>query len=221
MPQPQQFDQSTYESSYSSGPPPPRARHDSSGQVLMLPTPLSVGRTVPATTPSVSTVALSRSSEDGYNSDIGSQQRLVSPQESSEEYERSTNFEARVSRSGGVLRQSTVSAQYPAETQNMYQYSPQTAGYDDPSAPFVTDSPDELPLTPPNYARGPGRGVSLADNGPVPGPGGVRRVSRQQGRRPTSQALQAQQPNQNRYSRTYTNLPPGAAPPQAGQGYGF
>lgn len=219
MPQPQQFDQSTYESSYSSG-PPPRSRQDS-GQVLMLPTPLSVSRTVPATTPSVSTSALSRSSEDGYNSDIGSQQRLVSPQESSEDYERSTSFEARVSRSGGVLRQSTVSAQYPAETHNAYQYSPQTAGYDDPSAPFVTD-PEDLPPTPPNYPRGgPGRGVSLADNGPVPGPGGVRRVSRQQGRRPTSQVPQAPQPNQNRYSRTYTNLPPGAAPPQAGQGYGY
>ncbi|KAM5539900.1 hypothetical protein V8D89_006403 [Ganoderma adspersum] len=218
MPQPQQFDQSTYESSYSSG-PPPRSRQDS-GQVLMLPTPLSVSRTAPATTPSVSTSALSRSSEDGYNSDIGSQQRLVSPQESSEDYERPTSFEARVSRSGGVLRQSTVSAQYPAETHNAYQYSPQTAGYDDPSAPFVTD-PEEL-STPPSYGRGgPGRGVSLADNGPVPGPGGVRRVSRQQGRRPTSQVPQAPQPNQNRYSRTYTNLPPGAAPPQAGQGYGY
>ena len=232
----QQFDQSTYESSYSSGggpPVPPRSRHDSTGQVLMLPTPLSVSRTTPAaTTPSVSTVALSRSSEEGYTSDIGSQQRLVSPQESMEDerYQSPSNFEARVSRSGGVLRQGTVSAQYPGETPNAYQYSPQTAGFDDPSAPFVAE-PDDLPPTPPSQPRG--RGISLSDNGPVPGPGGVRRVSRQPNRRPSSQAPQQQQQqqaqqqqqqqnqNQNRYSRTFTNLPPGAAPPQSGSGYGF
>ena len=199
----------------------------------MLPTPLSVSRTTPAaTTPSVSTVALSRSSEEGYTSDIGSQQRLVSPQESMEDerYQSPSNFEARVSRSGGVLRQGTVSAQYPGETQNAYQYSPQTAGFDDPSAPFVAE-PDDLPPTPPSQPRG--RGISLSDNGPVPGPGGVRRVSRQPNRRPSSQAPQQQQQqqaqqqqqqqnqNQNRYSRTFTNLPPGAAPPQSGSGYGF
>ena len=102
----------------------------------MLPAPLSVSRPSPGVpTPSVSTVALSRSSEEGYTSDIGSQQRLVSPQESMEDerYQSPSNFEARVSRSGGVLRQGTVSAQYPGETPNAYQYSPQTAGFDDPS----------------------------------------------------------------------------------------
>jgi chitin synthase len=59
------------------------------------------------------------------------------------------------------------------------------------------------------------RGVSLSDNGPVPGPDGVRRVSRPPARR-TSQP-----PQQNRYSRTtslYATLPPGAAPPQPNGG---
>ncbi|KAI0640218.1 glycosyltransferase family 2 protein [Trametes polyzona] len=217
-PQPPQFDQSTYESSYSGG---QRPRMDSN-QVVVLPAPLSVNRPnngVP--TPSVSTVALSRSSEDGYNSDIGSQQRLVSPQESyNEEYDgryqqSPNNFEARVSRTGGVLRQGTMSNQFPGETQNPYTYSPQTAGFDDPQVPFVTDG-EELPPPMPN-ANQRARGISLSDNGPVPGPGGVRRVSRQQGRRPTSQAQPAQNPN--RYSRSYGNLPPGAAPPQQGYGY--
>jgi chitin synthase len=53
----------------------------------------------------------------------------------------------------------------------------------------------------------------LMDGGPVPGPEGVRRVSRPSSRRPTSQI-----PPQNRYSRAdsmYT-LPPGAAAPQPG-----
>ncbi|KAI0756168.1 chitin synthase-domain-containing protein [Daedaleopsis nitida] len=206
-PPPPQFDQSTYESSYNSS---QRPRHDSN-QVLMLPAPLSVSRpSAAAPTPSVSTVALSRSSEEGYNSDIGSQQRLVSPHDSDEyaRYETPSTFEARVSRSGGVLRQSTVSNQFPGETPNPYQYSPQTAGFDDPSAPFVGE-PEDM--------RGRGRGgVSLADNGPVPGPGAVRRVPRQQGRRPTSQAPQPQ--NANRYSRNFS-LPPGAAAPQQGYGY--
>ena len=180
----------------------------------MLPTPLSVTRPTPtAPTPSVSTIALSRSSEDGYNSDIGSQQRLVSPQEDEfSRYDSPNSFEARVSRTGGVLRQSTMSNQFPGETPNPYTYSPQTAGFDEPNVPFVTD-PEEMSPTP--NARN--RGISLSDNGPVPGPGGVRRVSRQQNRRPTSQAAPAQNPN--RYSRTFTNLPPGAAPPQQGYGY--
>ncbi|KAH9934076.1 chitin synthase-domain-containing protein [Epithele typhae] len=178
---PQQFDQSTYESSYASS---PRPRHDSSGQVLMLPTPLSVGRPGAAQTPSVSTVALSRSSEEGgYTSDVGSHQRL----------------------SGGVLRQSTMSAQYPREMQNPYSYSPQSAGFDDQTTtPFVGE-PEEVSALPSNRQRG----ISC-----------VRRVSRQQGRRPTSQAPPPQNPN--RYSRNFS-LPPGAAPPQQGGngGYGY
>ncbi|KAH9854364.1 glycosyltransferase family 2 protein [Lenzites betulinus] len=212
-----QFDQSTFESSYSNN---QRPRHDSN-QLVVLPAPLSVNRNA-VPTPSVSTVALSRSSEDGYNSDIGSQQRLVSsPGESYNEdldsrHQSPNNFEARVSRNGGVLRQGTTSNQFPGETQNPYQYSPQSAGFNDPQVPFVTD-PDDMPLQPPPNPNQRVRGISLSDQGPVAGPGGVRRVSRQQGRRPTSQAPPAQNPN--RYSRTYPNLPPGAAPPQQGFGY--
>ncbi|KAI0673927.1 glycosyltransferase family 2 protein [Trametes maxima] len=215
-PPPPQFDQSTYDSSFNGG---QRPRMDSN-QVVVLPTPLSVNRNIAVPTPSVSTIAPSRSSEDGYNSDIGSQQRLVSPQESYEDYnsgqQSPNNFEARVSRSGGVLRPGATSNQFPGETQNPYTYSPQSAGFDDPQVPFVTDSEELPPPLPPN-ATPRSRGISLSDNGPVPGPGGVRRVSRQQGRRPTSQAAPAQNPN--RYSRTYGNLPPGAAPPSQGYGY--
>jgi len=67
----------------------------------------------------------------------------------------------------------------------------------------------------PSARGGGGRGVRLMDSGPVPGPEGVRRVSRPTGRRPTSQT-----PSQNRYSRNSTmlNLPPGAAPPQPNLG---
>ena len=183
----------------------------------MLPTPLSVSRPTPAApTPSVSTIAISRSSEDGYNSDVGSQQRLVSPNESEdyERYQTPNSFEARVSRSGGVLRQSTMSSSFPGETPNPYSYTPQTAGFDDPGVPFAAEPEDMQPS--PNNNRG--RGISLSDNGPVPGPGGVRRVSRQQNRRPSSQAPPPPQ-NPNRYSRTFTNLPPGAAPPASGYGY--
>ena len=187
----------------------PRPRHDSN-QVLTLPTPLSVGRPGAAQTPSVSTIALSRESEEGYNSDIGSQQRLVSPQEDD-------TFEARVNRTGGVLRQSTTSASaFPGETQNPYAYSPQSAGFDEQvHVPFAAEPEEVAPY--PGTPRG--RGVSLSDNGPVPGPGGVRRVSRQQGRRQSVQPQPQQPQNTNRYSRQFS-LPPGAAPPQP-QGYGF
>ncbi|OBZ68586.1 Chitin synthase 5 [Grifola frondosa] len=225
---PQQFDQSTNESS-SGG---QRQRYDSN-QLLMLPAPLAINRTS-TTPPSVTTTAVSRSSEDGYNSDVGSQQRLVSPQDSygyhedydasspsSGKYQPTNNLEARVSRTGGVLRQGTMSNQHPGETQNPYIYSPQAAGYDDPRASYVAE-PEEMPVIPPVIPPLPNsrtRGVSLSDRGPVPGPGGVRRVSRQQNRRPTSQAPQ----QQNRYSRTtpspFGALPPGAAPPQQGHGY--
>jgi len=238
----QQFDSSTYDSSYvSTG---QRPRYDSN-QLLMLPAPLGANRTpATATTASTSTTMLnSRSSEEGgYTSDVGSQQRLVpSPPQDSyypEEYDSppvtryaspppvspSSPFEARVSRTAGmnsgVLRQGT-GHQYPAvETQYPYSYQG-GSGYDQPSVPFYSE-PEALPgipaSPPPIAPNNRTRGISLADTGPVPGPEGVRRVSRQPNKRPTSQA-----PPQNRYSRSspspYTNLPAGAAPPQPGYGY--
>lgn len=237
----QAFDQSTYESSYNTT--APRPRYDSN-QLLMLPAPLSVSGNRPQPTSasaSASTTALSRSSEEGgYASDMGSgsaHQRLIPspPQEQhpyQEEYS-STNagryaqnpqFEARVSRTAGahsgVLRQPTASQHQPVEQYNPYGYSqPYSAGYDEPQVPFVSE-PEEMisPISTASAYASRTRGVSLSDNGPVPGPAGVRRVSRQTGRRPTSQA-----PPQNRYSRSSTaqfpNLPPGAAPPSQGYGY--
>lgn len=218
----QQFDASTYESS-----PASRPRHDSN-QLLMLPAPLSVARTPGGnTTASQSTTMFSRSSEEGYSgSDVGSQQRLVpSPPQDGyypEDYDNAgrytpqsqttSPFEQRVSRTAGansgVLRHSQQ--QYPTEIQhNPY-------GYDQPQVPFTTE-PDELTSSS-NAAINRARGISLADNGPVPGPEGVRRVSRQPNRRSSSQAPA---PQQNRYSRSsFPTLPPGAAPPQPG-GYGL
>lgn len=236
------YDNATYDSSQASS-AAPRTRSDSN-QLLMLPAPLAVSNrnalTTTATQASSSTTFLSRSSEDGY-SEVGSHQRLVpSPGHDSytDEYDSppiasryqqpqtASPFQDRVSRAAtqnaGVLRQATLS-QYPGETHNPYGYQPQ--GYESPVA--YTAEPDELPNIPSTappvaspYSRT--RGISLADNGPVPGPEGVRRVSRQPNKRPSSQAPPPP-PNQNRYSRSssspYSNLPPGAAPPQPGYGY--
>ncbi|KAI0931177.1 hypothetical protein AcW1_001351 [Taiwanofungus camphoratus] len=168
--------------------------------------------------------------QDDYDGSPFSQQSYAQQQYSQQPHPQQSYsqqpgaFEARVSRTAGansgVLRQSTTASQYPGETYNPYGYQ-QTTRYEEPHVPFVSNEPEEMiipPLPPPSAAPARSRGVSLADNGPVPGPGGVRRVSRQTGRRTTSQA-----PPQNRYSRTspstYMNLPPGAAPPQQGHGY--
>ncbi|KAH8110691.1 glycosyltransferase family 2 protein [Phellopilus nigrolimitatus] len=135
---------------------------------------------------------------------------------------------------GVVLRQGTVSSSYPGETQNPYRHSqPQAAGYDE-DYPSTTAESDDTQSSAAHHvnvsarqqqqaaaAAARSRGVSLADNGPVPGPEGVRRIARPQSRRPSSQ-----QPPTNRYSRSSTyasptspaapisNLPPGAAPPR-------
>ena len=159
--------------------------------------------------------------------------------------QQSSPFDARVSRTAGannaVYRQSSAN-HYTVET--VYQQSPphvvetyQTYTYSQPQTTTTTtyeveqqqfpysSEPEEAPAAAGGRSRS--RGVSLADNGPVPGPGGVRRVSRQT-RRSTSQVPPQQ--NQNRYSRGNSmpmpqqynaNLPPGAAPPQPGAGYGY
>ncbi|THH30224.1 hypothetical protein EUX98_g3956 [Antrodiella citrinella] len=223
---PQQFDASTYDSS-----PVPRPRYDSN-QLLMLPAPLAVNRPGSNTNPSASTTMFSRSSEDGYaGSDVGSQQRLVpSPPQDGyypDEYDSghytpqsapSSPFEQRVSRTAGansgVLRHSQQ--QFATEvTNNPY-------SYEQPQVPFTAE-PDEFfgsqsAAANAAAAANRARGISLADNGPVPGPEGVRRVARQAARRSQSQAPT---PSQNRYSRSsFPALPPGAAPPQPG-GYGL
>lgn len=152
------------------------------------------------------------------------QQHYPQQQYSQQAYSQEPNaFEARVSRTArsqsGVLRQATVSSQFPGETQNPYGYSQPQSVYDEAQSyvPFATE-PEDMSGVPPMSGPSRARGISLADNGPVPGPGGVRRVSRQTGKRTSSQA-----PPQNRYSRSspspYASLPPGAAPPQSGFGY--
>jgi len=216
-------DSSTTESTpsvpYASG---TRSRHDSNG-LLTLPAPLSASRN-PTSVTSTSSAAMSRSSDDVVYSDVGStsNQRLVStPQDqyidsyTEAPTPRYPQFDAHVARAGGVLRNQTISSQYPGETQNPFRSEPHVATYDDQYGGYSAEPEDmSPPPVPSKYHQG-GRGVSLSDNGPVPGPEGVRRVARPSVRRPTSQAPQ------NRYSRSSTafNLPPGAAPPQPG-GYG-
>ena len=191
-------------------------RHDSTGP-LVLPPPLTTSRVLA----SASTVGMSRSSEDvTHMSDVGSvsNQRLVpSPQDQYSDYSetqvpRYPQFDVQVARAagtnGGVLRNATISNHYPGETQNPFRPSEvQAAAYDEQYGGYTTEPEEHIP------GQRQSRGVSLSDNGPVPPPEGVRRVARP--RRPPSQTPQ------NRYSRSSTfNLPPGAAPPQPGSGYG-
>jgi chitin synthase len=229
------FDSSTVDSAlYNAG---QRPRHDSN-TLLMLPAPL--GR------PPTSSTGVSRSSEDNYMSDMGSNshQRLIpspgSPDQYHDAYEAPAprypagngSFESQISRTAGgtgaVLRNPTMSSQYPGETPNPFRNSePYSAGYEDQHA--LSSEPEEYATSPTassptttsyTHRHQQSRGVSLSDHGPVPGPEGVRRVSRPASKstRPTSQTL----PNQNRYSRGSTyNLPPGAAPPQGGHSGGY
>ncbi|KAF9011219.1 glycosyltransferase family 2 protein [Cyathus striatus] len=198
---------------------PPRNRHDSNA-VLMLPAPLAVNRQMMA-----SNTTVARSSEDNYNSDAasGSYQRLISSPQSADPYAESYDS----SPSGRLLSPTSQDPRYGSR-----QVSPQPQSAADPFRSMTTSptsyegepqlqhhSSQESDELVGNSSK-PGRGVRLMDGGPVPGPEGVRRVSRQAVRRPTSQA-----PPQNRYSRSSTafSLPPGAAPPQSnpygGAGY--
>ena len=203
--QPPGFDASTLDSaSYNNA----RPRHDSN-TLLMLPAPLAVNRPL---TSSTSSVGMSRSSEEHYNSDngSGSNLRLISSPQSVEHYTDSPDpaaarllppspYSQSFSRHNSVPQPPSMT-----ETQNPFRSSTTSHSHEDHSA-FIPDYDEQ--------SSGGGRGVRLMDSGPVPGPEGVRRVSRP--RRPTSQT-----PSQNRYSRSSTmfNLPPGAAPPQVNFG---
>ncbi|KAJ8594579.1 glycosyltransferase family 2 protein [Rhizopogon salebrosus TDB-379] len=217
-------DSSTTESGTAPYAPGPRSRHDSNA-LLTLPAPLSASRT-PYSAASASSAAVSRSSDEaGVYSDVGSSsnQRLVPSPQHDQQYvdsyteaqtPRYPQFDAHVARAGGVLRNPTISSQYPGETQNPFRSEAHVAAYDDQYGYSAEPEDMQPPPVPSKYPLG--QGVSLSDHGPVPGPEGVRRVSRPSGtaRRPPSQAPQ------NRYSRSSTlNLPPGAAAPQSG-GYG-
>ena len=172
----------------------------------MLPAPLAVGRPM---TSSTSSVGMSRSSEEHYNLDngSGSNLRLISSPTAAEHYMDSPDprlhppspYSSQSFRQNPIPRPPSMT-----ESQNPFRSSATSNSHEDHT--MFTPDYDELS----RGGGGGGRGVRLMDSGPVPGPEGVRRVSRP--RRPTSQT-----PSQNRYSRNSTtmfNLPPGAAPPQ-------
>lgn len=217
---PPAFDASTMDSSsYSNG--PTRSRHDSNA-LLMLPAPLSVDRGLMSSTPSV---GVSRSSEDAYVSDNGSasNHRLIPSPQSPDQYSESLESSSTTHASGGrLLSPSPYNNNIPRAytgTPNQRQRAPSPSMNHESNNPFR--SMTTSPASPEEYQpyggneeelrRSRASGIRLTDEGPVPGPDGVRRVSRPAGRRPTSQAA----PAQNRYSRSSTvfSLPPGAAPP--------
>jgi len=190
----------------------PRARHDSAA-LLMLPAPLSANRQLMVSTPSV---GASRSSDDHhYYSDngSGSNQRLIQGQKGDQYSDslESSSTATGASRSprprssppdpNNPFRSLTHS---PVSNEDYQPYAGTNAMNNYPNHHYNANS-DTDPRT---------RGVGLMDRGVVPGPDGVRRVSRPTSRRPTSQLP----PPTNRYSRASTafSLPPGAAPPQPG-----
>ena len=210
------YDGTTLESSSYTHGSGSRSRHDSQ-QLLMLPAPLSVNR------PSMSTSRLSRTSEDAGGPDSSRQRLISSPQSvddrhgydtpdhspsllSSSRYTSPASTE--LNHTGTVRLARNTGETNPFVHSNSQRVMPE---YD--RIPFSAD-PEEYP--PGNYTPSPSsqsqthrnRGISLMDNGPVPGPEGVRRVARKR---------QSQQsPPQNRYSRGSTYLPPGAASPRPG-----
>lgn len=216
----QGFDSSTMESLANAG--ASRPRYDSN-QLLTLPAPLALNR--PATYGGSSS-SVTRSSDDVYSDHSSSHHRLVSsptsntPEQPVEDHYGSSastpsrgspgrgnhdHQNARSSSNHGTVRQATAQTPFPEEA-NPFQSGHD--GYYGVEQDVGSSSPS------PSGRRSRARGVSLSDNGPVPGPDGVRRVSRPSRR--TSQP-----PQQNRYSRTtslYASLPPGAAPPNPNGG---
>ncbi|KAG5720015.1 Chitin synthase 5 [Termitomyces sp. T112] len=202
----------------------PRSRHDSN-TLLMLPAPLSVNRPLMSST---SSVGMSRNSEDV--SDSGSSaahnRRIPSPHHSYSVGHDSVESVPSTSTQRLVSPVHSNPSPQP-DVQNPFRpvvSSPTAMTYDDyPQQPWSPDYASDDAMSS-NYATNlnnrasmyGNRGVRLMDSGPVPGPEGVRRVSRQQRQRPNSQA-----PPQNRYSRSSQafGLPPGAAAPQPGGGY--
>jgi len=207
------YDATTVESSSYTQGSGTRSRHDSQ-QLLLLPAPLSVNRPSPSPTS-----RLSRTSEDAGGLD-SSRQRLVNSPQSADDrlgYDTPDN-------SPSMLSSSRYTSPASTEPKNSGTIRPPRSSVD--TNPFTHSSSQRImpeygrisptvdseeytsasPLSQSHAQRV--RGVSLTDNGPVPGPDGVRRVARKR---------QSQQsPQQNRYSRGSTYLPPGAAMPQPG-----
>ncbi|KAF8527564.1 glycosyltransferase family 2 protein [Hysterangium stoloniferum] len=199
--------------------------------LLHLPAPLGRGSGPNSSSP-VPNMSPSRSSEDTFvqGGPDSSHQRLIPhadyqlddnsyEQAYSQPVPNQSSIESHMTRMGGVLRQGTLSSQYPGETQNPYRYSEPLAAqaatsYEEPYA-FNSeyDEPNSATAFVPSRGDRGGRGVSLADNGPVPGPEGVRRIARPQARRASQQNPPPS--GANRYSRSSpaSSLPPGAAAP--------
>jgi len=213
------YDATTLESSHYTQGSGSRPRHDSQ-QLLMLPAPLSVNRSSPS--PMLAS-RLSRSSEDAGGPDSSRQRLISSPQSLDDRYGYDTPEQSpsmprytsptstELGNNGAVRPSRNAGETNPFVHSNSQRMVPE---YD--RVPLSAD-PEEYHSG--NYTPSPSsqsqahrnRGISLTDNGPVPGPDGVRRVARKR---------QSQQsPPQNRYSRGSTYLPPGAASPQPG-GYG-
>jgi chitin synthase len=204
----------------------PRPRYDSN-QLLTLPAPLALNR--PATTTG-SSASITRSSEDVYSDQSSSHQRLA-PSRSSIGTEQLLEEVYVPSGLASPRHTSPGRGNYDhqsARTTNGYaairQVIPPTPFPGDPANPFQSGNDhysvehDVRSSTSPSPSGGQPRvrGVSLSDNGPVPGPDGVRRVSRPAARR-TSQT-----PQQNRYSRSasvYASLPTGAASSNSNGGH--
>ncbi|KAG9222182.1 hypothetical protein CCMSSC00406_0009005 [Pleurotus cornucopiae] len=215
-----------------------RSRHDSNA-LLMLPTPLSVSRPVMSSTasvPSRSSEDQTYQSDVGSTS----HQRLVPSPKSGDQYSdsmestvsgsvgtpvrysSSPHFESPIPRMppNVNIRTAPVQTGYATEGYNPFGGSSggslvqSPGGYEESSA-YSADTEEVSGFAGVGAGGAPVnqgyRGITLTDSGPVPGPEGVRRVSKATGRRQSTQA-----PAQNRYSRSSSayNLPPGAAPPQ-------
>lgn len=188
----------------------------------MLPAPLAVNRPLMSST---STVGMSRNSEDVSDSGSSAAHNRLIPSPHHSFSAGHDSVESVPSISTQRLNSPVYTNPSPQQDiQNPFRSvvsTPTAMTYDD--YPQQSWSPDyanddamssNIGANPNNRPSVYGnRGVRLTDSGPVPGPEGVRRVSRQGRQRPNSQA-----PPQNRYSRNSQGftLPPGAAPPQPG-----
>ncbi|KAG1762104.1 chitin synthase-domain-containing protein [Suillus occidentalis] len=111
-----------------------RPRHDSNG-LLTLPAPLS-----PTAAPHpINDLFLPP--QDQY---IDSYIEAPTP--------RYPQFDAHVARAGGVLRNQTISSQYPGETQNLFRSEPHVATYDDQYGGYSAEPEDTSP--PPAPSKG-------------------------------------------------------------------
>ena len=210
------YDATTVESSSYTQGSGSRSRHDSQ-QLLMLPAPLSVNRPSPSP---MSTSRLSGTSESAGGPESSRQRLISSPQSADDRYGYDTPDNSPSmplpSRYTSPTSVESSNNSTPRPARNSVETNPfvlsnsqrRMSEYDQVSPTADSEEYSSGNFTPSQSHTRRARGISLTDNGPVPGPDGVRRVARKR---------QSQQsPPQNRYSRGSTYLPPGAAMPQPG-----